>query len=184
MPTIRFYEELNDYLPKDNRKQDIEISSQGTWTVRSILSSMEVPLSEVDLILVNGEPAGADQEIQIDDRISVYPVFERLNLKGVTQVRKRPLRRIKFITDSGLDDLTDRLSALGFDTVRMVSGFKGQILQRSEKEKRIILTMDRDIFRRGSVTRVIILSSSRTDRQVQEIRAYLDLDRLSKMCPE
>jgi len=53
--TIRFYEELNDFLPEEKRKRDFSISFGQESTVKDVLASLEVPHTEVDLILINGE---------------------------------------------------------------------------------------------------------------------------------
>ena len=175
MALIRLYEELNDYLPEDKRKQDICISVQETSTVRSILSYLKVPIGEVDLVLVNGRAVNADQGIKKNDRISVYPVFERFNIQNVTRVRSRPLRRPRFITDVGLIELAHELSALGWDVIRNDSGIQSDMIQCAQKEKRIILTLDRKIEKKQSVTRVMVLKTGTTDHMVQEIRMNLNL---------
>jgi hypothetical protein len=49
-------------------------------SVRDFLESFGVPLTEVDLILVNGVSAGLDRLVRPGDRLSVYPVFESFDL--------------------------------------------------------------------------------------------------------
>lgn len=175
MAFIRLYAELNDYLAADKSKQDIRLPHQEGCTVRSILSALTVPIGEVDLILVNGQSVNPDWAIQADDRISVYPVFERFNIACVTRVRSHALRKPKFITDVGLEELADQLSALGLDAICAVTGLKNNMIQCSKKEKRTILTLDRKVLRHRSVTHAIVLKTRTTDQMVQEIWDYLDL---------
>jgi hypothetical protein len=175
MALIRFYEELNDYLPEGKRKQDIYIPIHEDCTLRSILTSLNVPIEAVDLILVNSQPVDADCIMDPDDRVSVYPVFERFNIKSVTRVRSRTLRRPKFITDSELKALADQMSALGFDVVCHDSAVLNEMIKRAEKEKRTILTLDRELVRQRTVIRAIVLKAQPTKAQIQEIRQYLDL---------
>ncbi len=175
MALMRLYEELNDYLPADERKQDICIPIPGSCSVRSILLDLNVPMEEVDLILVNSQPADADCVIQADDRVSVYPVFERFNIETVTRVRSRPLRRPRFITDAGLEELAHLLRAQGLDVVCHDSAALRDIILQAEKDRRIILTLDGKRINWQAVTRAIFLKTRTTESQIQEIVQYLDL---------
>jgi len=58
-------------------------------------------------MLVNGKSATLDDLVGEGDRISVYPVFERLNIEGVSRVREKPLRRLRFIVDNDLKGLAN-----------------------------------------------------------------------------
>ena len=77
---IRFYEELNDFLPEDRRKRDIDFSFQGKRSVKDLIESFGVPHVEVDLILVNGKSVDFSYIVNDGDRISVYPVFETISI--------------------------------------------------------------------------------------------------------
>lgn len=89
---FRFYEELNDHLPKAARKNELTLSFGKPVTVKEAIRSLGVPPEEVDLLLVNGESVGFSRRIRDGDRVSVYPVFERFDISGLTRVRSRPLR--------------------------------------------------------------------------------------------
>ena len=58
MPTalFRFYEELNDFLPPQLRKRDIEQRFEPPVPVRHLIENLGVPHTEVEVILVNGRP--------------------------------------------------------------------------------------------------------------------------------
>ncbi len=101
--TFRFYEELNDFLPNNRKKVDFEAKLNGKKSIKKIIEELGVPPEAVDLILVNGKSVDFNYIIKDRDRVSVYPVFERLNIQNVTQLRRVPLRRIQFIVDSHLD---------------------------------------------------------------------------------
>ena len=56
MPTtiqIRFYEELNDFLPRYKRKITFKHTFKGNMSIKDVIESIGVPHTEVDLILVN-----------------------------------------------------------------------------------------------------------------------------------
>jgi len=92
---LRFYEELNDYLPEGCRKRDFEVRFEEPITVGKAIELLGVPLKEVDLILVNGGSVSFRYRLKDGDRVSVYPIFEQLDISGVTRVRKQPLLKIR-----------------------------------------------------------------------------------------
>ena len=53
--TFRFYEELNDFLPKHRRKTDFEAELKGKRSIKDIIETLGVPHRKIDLILVNGK---------------------------------------------------------------------------------------------------------------------------------
>jgi sulfur carrier protein ThiS len=88
---FRLYEELNDYLPAEKRKRTFSMSLQAPTSVEEAITSLEVPPEEVDLVLVNGESVPFNQVICEGDRISIYPIFESLDITNVTRLRDKPL---------------------------------------------------------------------------------------------
>ena len=92
---FRFYEELNNYLAEGCRKRDFEIRFEKPVTVGKAIESLGVPLSEVDLILLNGCSVSFRYKLKDGDRVSVYPIFEQLDISGLTRVRKQPLMKIR-----------------------------------------------------------------------------------------
>ena len=75
--SIRFYEELNDFLKPQTRNIETSFSFPVTRNIKDLIESHGVPHVEVDLILVNGKSVNFEYIVQDGDRISVYPVFER-----------------------------------------------------------------------------------------------------------
>ena len=53
---FRFYAELNDFLPADNRQIESSHSFDGRVSVKEMIDSLGVPHTEVELILVEGHP--------------------------------------------------------------------------------------------------------------------------------
>lgn len=54
---IRFYAQLNDFLPPGRKMQAITSISDVSRSVKDAIEAIGVPHTEVDFILVNGEPA-------------------------------------------------------------------------------------------------------------------------------
>src|ERR1035437_8463461 len=65
---LRFYAELNSFLPVRERQKSIEYSFPGPITVKEVIESMKVPPAEVDLILVNGKPVDYNYHVDESDR--------------------------------------------------------------------------------------------------------------------
>ena len=53
---FRFYAELNDFLPPDKRQIEFIHSFEHRVSIEDMIESLGVPHTEVDLILVGGEP--------------------------------------------------------------------------------------------------------------------------------
>ncbi|MGH8248973.1 MAG: Mut7-C RNAse domain-containing protein, partial [Gammaproteobacteria bacterium] len=114
---LRFYEELNDFLPPSRRKTDFDLPINGRSSVKDLIESTGVPHTEIDLILVNGESVGFGYIVRPGDRISVYPVFETFDISPLNVLRPKPLRETRFVLDTHLGKLTRYLRLLGFDSL-------------------------------------------------------------------
>ena len=78
--TLRFYDELNDFLPFSKQKIPYELGFFGSPSVKDIIESQGVPHTEIDLILVNSISADFQYHVKHGDRISVYPEFKLLDI--------------------------------------------------------------------------------------------------------
>jgi len=81
-------------------------------SVKDMIETLGVPHTEVDLILVNGEPEDFSYRLQSGDRISVYPVFESIDISTLVRVRPQPLRESRFVADTHLGRLVHYLRTL------------------------------------------------------------------------
>ncbi len=89
---LRFYAELNDFLPPERRMVPLARTFEGRPAVKDVIEALGVPRTEVDLILVNGESVDFSYRVDDGDRISVYPVFESIDITPIVRVRPQPLR--------------------------------------------------------------------------------------------
>lgn len=173
--TIRFYEELNDFLLQERRKRDISFSYPGKRSVKDLIESLGVPHVEVDLILINGESVAFDYNVCDGDRISVYPVFERLDIESITRLRDLPLRDIRFVLDVHLRKLARRLRLLGFDVDYQEGRDDDELADISEQTGRLLMSRDRQLLMRRKVTRGMAIRNTNPDKQVLEVLERLDL---------
>ena len=60
---LRFYEELNDFLPRERRKKSFRHRFFGARSVKDLVESLGVPHTEIDVILVDGESVGFERRL-------------------------------------------------------------------------------------------------------------------------
>ncbi len=178
--TFRFYAELNDLLPRNRQRVDFEFAFDGHETVKHLIETLGVPHTEVDLILLNGESVGFDCQVQDGDRVSVYPVFESMDIKAISQVRPEPLREPRFVLDNHLGKLATYLRLLGFDTIYRNDFDDQELAEISSHDRRILLTRDRGLLKRSQVTHGYCVRAKDPKRQVREILQRFDLRGLAE----
>ncbi len=172
---IRFYEELNFFLDKNLRKTTIEREFKRGTTVKALIEDMGVPHTEVDLILINGNSQPFSYQLKPGDRISVYPVFETLDISEITRVREKPLRETKFILDVHLGKLTIYLRMLGFDATYSNHFDDDTLAILSVKEHRILLTRDTGLLKRRIITHGYYIHSKDPITQLQSVITHFNL---------
>jgi hypothetical protein len=172
---LRFYAELNDFLPGEKRQREIVHSFVGTPSVKDTIEAIGIPHTEVDVILVDGVSVEFSHRLHGGERVAVYPVFERYDVSPVTRLRPAPLRETRFVADVHLGALARKLRLLGFDTIWERDLDDATIIAVAERERRIILTRDKGILKNGRVTHGYWLRSSDPDQQLQEVIEALDL---------
>ena len=172
---FRFYEELNDFLPAEQRKISFRSPFYGSPSVRDTIQAIGVPHTAIDLILVDGQSVDFSHRLRGGERVAVYPVFECLDISPLIRLRPRPLRRTRFILDVHLGKLARYLRMLGFDTVYERAQDDGVIIDLSLQQQRIILTRDLGILKQSRVTHGYWLRHDDPKQQLQEVLLALDL---------
>jgi uncharacterized protein len=173
--TFRFYAELNDFLPVKQKQQIFDYYYKGTITVKDAVESMGVPHSSIDLILVNGQPADFSQKLQRDDFVSVFPEFETFDISDINRLRKKPLRTSRFMADAHLGKLARDLRMLGFDTLFANNLPDKEIIALAAREKRTILTRDRDLLKSDKVDHGYYIRAIGCLEQLEEVISKFDL---------
>jgi uncharacterized protein with PIN domain len=173
--TIRVYEELNDFIHYSRRKKAFSFPFTGKRTVKDIVESIGIPHTEVDLILANGNPVTFSYYPGPGDYLSVYPVFESLDIGTVTRLRPEPLRETRFILDVHLGTLARYLRMTGFDCVYRNNLEDNEIIHIALEQKRIILTRDLPLLKNGKVTHGYFVRSTNPLKQLHEIVGRFDL---------
>ena len=172
---FRFYEELNDFLPRAYHKKMFAFEFTGKPSVKNVIEAIGIPHIEVDLVLLDGVSVDFDHHLFGGEHVSVYPVFETLDIAPLIHLREKPLRVSKFIVDVNLGKLAQKLRLLGFDTLFRNDYEDQKIVEISIKEKRIILTRDKGVLRYGNITHGYWIRNEDPKKQLKEIIWRLQL---------
>jgi uncharacterized protein len=172
---IRLYAELGDLLTPERRGREFEHVYPPGGSVKDLVEGLGVPHTEVDLILVNGQSVGFAHRVGEGDRVSVYPVFEALDISSVTVVRSRPLRVVRFAADVHLGRLAAYLRLAGFDTLYRNDWDDRDLAEVAARERRIILTRDRGLLMRAIVTHGHLVRETRPRAQLVEVLEHFEL---------
>ena len=179
--TIRFYAQLNDFLPALRRQATFIHSFNGTPAVKDVIESLGVPHPEVGLILIDGHPADFSMRLRGGERVSVYPSFHSLEIDKTSRVLSQPQPVGKFALDTHLGKLASYLRMLGFDTFYRNQMDDAELAALAKAEHRILLTRDRGLLKRNLIEYGYCLRSVDPIEQLVEVLSRYDLQ--SSICP-
>ncbi|HYB35634.1 MAG TPA: Mut7-C RNAse domain-containing protein [Mycobacterium sp.] len=172
---VRAYAELNDFLGPQSRGLTVRRPFRTHQTVKDVLEAMGIPHTEVDLILVNGNPVDFAHRPAVGDRIAAYPVFEALEIGSTARLRPVPLRDPRFVVDVNLGRLARLLRVLGFDVWWSSDADDMTLAGISLGQQRILLTRDRGLLKRRTITHGLFVHSEHPEEQTLEVIRRLDL---------
>ena len=128
------------------------------------------------MILVNETSVDLRHKLKECDYISVFPVFESMDVSAISKVRKSALRISLFVLDAHLGKLAKYLRMLGFDTLYRSDIDDNEIISVAGKEKRIILTRDKRLLNSKEVSRGYFVRSIEKHEQLREVVKKFDLN--------
>jgi hypothetical protein len=173
--SLRFYAELNEYLPQELRWITFDRTVSDGSTLWQVLESIQVPSNAIDLVLVNGESESLDYRLREGDRVSVYPVFDSIDVTPITKVENRPLRRLQFVLDAHLGKLAHHLRMLGFDAMYRNDYRRDDLVRIATAENRILLSKSRSLFDTVVIEAGYCVKSSNPREQLTEVLQRFDL---------
>lgn len=83
---FRFYGELNDFFSPEKNGEVHVHHFKGNPSVKDRIESLGVPHTEIFLILKGEKVIDFSYLVQNNDRISVYPIFQSLNISSKMSV--------------------------------------------------------------------------------------------------
>lgn len=173
--TFRCYAELNDFLPPLQKQRSFLHRLKTPVTVAEAIESLGIPLSEVDLVLVNSQPVSRKHRLFENDYVSVYPTFESFDIGSLKSDSRQALRKTTFILDAHLGKLAKYLRMLGFDTLYRNDFGDNEIIDIAAAQDRIILTRDKLLLKSKRVTHGYYVRAIEKHEQLHEVVQKFDL---------
>ncbi|MCY1718997.1 hypothetical protein OU798_01500 [Prolixibacteraceae bacterium Z1-6] len=162
-------------MPEGLRKKSFPFTFTGTPSVKNTIEAIGIPQAEVDLVLVDGTSVNFDFLLKGGEQVSVYPVFESLDISPLVRLRPKPLRNTKFVVDVNLGKLAQKLRLLGFDTLYRNDYADEELVAISLAEKRTILTRDIGVLKHSAVKHGYWLRTDDPKKQLTEVVGRLQL---------
>jgi uncharacterized protein with PIN domain len=177
--TFRFDEALTFFLPRARKNKPIEHPFDWRGSVKDMIESLGVPHPEIELIVANGVSVDFDTIVEADDHIDVYANFEAANADVSP---KKPLRPPlegcpSFILDQHLGRLAAYLRMMGYDTLYRNDYHDEELAQVSHDERRVLLTRDVGLLKRGIVDYGYYVRATHREKQLAELTRRYGLER-------
>ena len=172
---LRFYAELNDFLLESRKYRRFEIALNRRTSVKDLIESLGVPHTEVEIILANGQSVDFSYIVQKRDDLSIYPMFESVDVTPLLKLRDAPLRETRFVLDCHLGRLARYLRQFGFDTLYRNDYSDDELAKTSASEHRILLTRDRSLLKRSIITHGYFVRAFDPREQLDEVIRRFDL---------
>jgi uncharacterized protein with PIN domain/sulfur carrier protein ThiS len=172
---IRFYAGLNDFLRNPQKKIRFRIELNRRTSVKDLIEALGVPHTEVEVIIANGKSVDFSYIVKDRDKLSVYPMFESVDVSPILKLRDQPLRNVRFVLDCHLGRLARYLRQFGFDTLYRNDYTDAELAQTSSSEHRILLTRDRNLLKRSIITHGYFVREFDPRKQLDEVIRRFDL---------
>ena len=154
---FRFFGQLNDFLPRDQREQSIPVDFRGDQSIKHLAEALGVPHPEIGRVQVNGQEAALRTITQDGDRVDIHPIRDGVSGEP------------RFILDNHLGRLAAYLRMLGFDCLYHNDYQDDELAETSQREDRILLSRDRRLLMRKAVTQGYCLRSLDPLKQLVEV---------------
>ncbi|HJQ63240.1 MAG TPA: Mut7-C RNAse domain-containing protein [Burkholderiales bacterium] len=168
---FRFHDELGAFLASARRERSFEHDCARAATLKHAIESLGVPHTEVGRLIVNSVPATLARLVRAGDAVEVFP--------------HRPIHgsgdaRPAFVADAHLGRLARLLRMVGFDTLYDNHYSDTVILETSARERRVILTRDRELLKCREVLRGGYVHARKPEDQLREVAVRFDLKRQAR----
>ena len=128
-----------------SKASTIERQLSERTSIKDVIEACGVPHTEVDLILVNGEPVDFAAVLTQDAGVDVYPLNEtRSPLFPEDRLQVCDIE--KFVADGHLGKLVRDLRLLGIDVTYDPAAEDRQLVRTASDEERALLTRDRRLL--------------------------------------
>lgn len=147
--TVRLYGDLAAFLPQHERSTEITFGVPGS--IKDAVEALGVPHTEVDVVLLDGEPVGWEARLRPGARIAVYPWFHRFDVAGSSPVHVPIPDPARFVADVHLARMARYLRLAGCDVLHSNDYDDTEIVDIALAEERIVVTRDVGLLKRAAV---------------------------------
>ena len=171
-----FHGDLRFFLPRGS-DGIVERRLAERTSVKDAIEACGVPHPEIDLILIDGEPARFGHVIERATVVEAYPAsFDRPTFFPKDRLQHAGMER--FIADGHLGKLTRDLRLLGFDVLYDRTAEDRQLVELARREpERALLTRDRRLLMHAAVQHGYFVRSQNPLEQTLEVIRRFDLGR-------
>src|SRR5438270_14056931 len=163
---LTFHDDLSFFLK--SKKPQIERQLTERSSVKDVIEACGVPHTEVDLILINGKPAGFEKVLAQDAVVDVYGLgLDRLTHFPENHLQVREIR--SFVADGHLGKLVRDLRLLGIDVAYDPAAEDRQLIAVGTSENRALLTRDRRLLMHAAVHHGYYLRSQNPLEQTVDV---------------
>jgi uncharacterized protein len=172
---IRLYAELDELVTAHQRRRVHTVDVGGGRSVKDAIESLGVPHTEVELVLVDGEPVQFDHRLVGGSRAAVYPHFTRLGPDDADRAGPGPPHEVRFVADGHVAALARYLRLLGFDTLCEQEWHDPELAVVATRDHRVLLTRDRGLLKRKAIEYGVLVWSDDPETQLIDIVRRLGL---------
>jgi uncharacterized protein with PIN domain len=143
-------------------------------SVKDVIEACGLPHTEVDLILLNGQPVDFSHIIASESKIDVFPIeLETVTFFPENRLQVRDIRN--FVADGHLGKLVRDLRLLGIDVVYDRDAEDRQLIETATSQNRALLTRDRRLLMHAALRHGYCLRSQNPLEQTVEVLGRFNL---------
>ncbi len=165
-----FYDTLRELVKTDlSESGEVKYCLRRKASIKDVVECLGVPHPEIKRLVINKNEKGFDYIVQDGDSVEVWPIIPVFDLFTASILRPVPLDSIRFIVDVNAGKLATLLRMAGFDTAYRNEYQDVMIARLSAKEKRILLTRDRNLLKRKIVQYGHLIKEIEPKKQFEEV---------------
>lgn len=138
-------------------------------SAKDVLESLGALHTEIDALLINGQPATLEDELPEGAQVQVWPVGE--GPQGIPRLVPPPPDPPRFVIDVHLTAMARHLRLLGLDVADPLHVDDAIIAQQSADQGRVMLTRDVGLLKRSVVEQGVWVRDKDPEEQARQILA-------------
>lgn len=169
--SLIFYGDTKELLNKPCRSNDgvVKYPLNRQASIKDIIESLGVPHTEIGCLLLESTPKTFTFIPDGREEIHIHPLSPDLPVTSATLLRPNPLPRLQFMVDVNVNKLAHLMRMAGIDTATVPGESYRLIAQAASREKRILLSRNKDLLKYNEVIFGRLIRSQNTFKQFAEV---------------